>query len=203
MDPHYFMLILQRIKDALIKSPFTINLFSLVDEEFNTIKNNSKGALKNTHKLCRKFNQRAQRNLSEQKYDELIQTVEEFIKNYPFFSDVDKAVTMVKRIIPYCYGELLHYMILACEELQVMTCDYHNITTFILPFVKFSIILHKQITVSLLNGSPDIESTYLYYMSGKVGEDILLVDASWRNKQKEVAPNHVQNRISRKQHRGI
>jgi len=32
--------------------------------------------------MCRKLNQKAQRNLYK-KYDELIQTVEEFNKNYP------------------------------------------------------------------------------------------------------------------------
>ena len=86
-----------------------------------------------------------------------------------------KAVTMVKKIIPYCDGELLHYMMRVCEYLQIMTRDYHPITTALLPCIKLYIKQHKQITSSLLNGSSDIELTYHYIMSGKYYEERELV----------------------------
>ena len=195
-DPHDVILSLQEIKDALMTSPYTINLLSLLGEDINSLITNCKGALKDVHKLCRKLNQSVQRNLYENNYDKLIQTVEEFIKNYPLCDVAQKAVTMVKKIIPYCDGKLLHYMMRRCEGLQMMTPDYHGSTILSLPHIKLGIKLHKQITSSLLNGSHDIELTYHYIMSGKFAEEVELVRTNYLIKLQEVAPNMVQQYAS-------
>ena len=185
IDPHCVILSLQWIKDALMTSPYTINLLSLLGEDINSLITNCKRTLKDVHKLCRKLNQSVQRNLYENNYDKLIETVEEFIKNYPLCDVAQKAVTMVKKIIPCCDGELLHDMMMRCEELQMMIPDYHNITTLILPYIKLCIKLNKQITSSLLNGSPDIELTYHYIMSGKYDEERDLIEANYLIKLQE------------------
>ena len=99
---------------------------------------------------------------------------------------------MVKKIIPNCDGELLHYMMMNCEHLQIRTPDYHDITTSILPHIKLNIKLHKQITSSLLNGSTDIQLTYHYITSGKYSEEEELVWTNQLIKLQEVAPNFVQ-----------
>ena len=195
IDPHRVILRLQSIKDALMTSPYTINLLSLLGEDINSLIVDCKQTLKNAHKMCRKLNQSVQRNLYEKNYDKLIQIVEEFIKNYPLCNVAQKAVT-IKKIIPYCDGELLHYMMMRCEELQIMTPDYHFITTLLLPSIKLFIKLHKQITSSLLNGSPDIELTYHYIRSGKFDEDLELVDTNYLIKLQEVAPMYVQQQAS-------
>ena len=195
-DPHDVILSLQRIKDVLMTSPYTINLLSLLGEDINSLITNCKGTLKDAYKLCRKLNQSVQRNLYENNYDKLIQTVEEFVKNYPLCDVAQKAVTMVKKIIPYCDGELLHDMMWRCEILQMMTPDYYNINTLLLPRIKLYIKLHKQITSSLLNGSPDIELTYNYIMSGKYDEEQELVGTNRLIKLQEVAPNIVQQLAS-------
>ena len=190
-DPHFVIRILQEIKDVLMRSPYTTSLLLVFGEEINTLENISKELLKDVHKLCRILNQRVQRNLGEKNYDKLIQTVEEFIKNYPLCSVAQKAVTMVKKIIPYFDCELLHRVIMMCESLQTITCDYHQITLLVLPQIKLFIKQHKQITSSLLNGSPDIELTYHYYMSGKCDEEMQLVVSIMLIKLQEVAPTVV------------
>ena len=195
-DPHGVILTLQQIKDVLMTSPYIINLLSLLGEDINSLMTNCKETLKDAHKLCRKLNQSVQRNLYENNYDKLIQTVEEFIKNYPLCDVAQKAVTMVKKIIPYCDGELLHHVMGMCEVLQGITPDYHNITTILLPLIKLCIKLHKQITSSLLNGSPDIELTYHYIMSGKYNEELELARSNQLIKLQEVAPNYVQHQAS-------
>ena len=195
-DPHAVILSLQDIKDVLMTSPYTINLLSLLGEDINSLMTNCKGTLKDAHKLCRKLNQSVQRNLYENNYDKLIQSVEEFIKNYPLGNVAQKAVTMVKKIIPYCDGKLLHCMMWRCEELQMMTPDYHSITTYVLPLIKLLIKLHKQITSSLQNGSPDIELTYRYIRSDKYNEEEELVMINHFIKLQEVAPNYVQQQAS-------
>ena len=191
-DPHNFIVVLEVIKDILMGLPYTKNLLPLLGEKINMLINNSKEILKDAHKLCRKLNQRVQRNLHEQNYDELIQTVEEFIKSYPLCSVVQKAITMIKKALPYYDGELLHYVTLQCEKMQMLTCDYHYITIFTLPRIKLLIELHKQITHSLLNGSPDVELAYHYFRSGKYVEEVNLVNANKLIKLQEVAPNYVQ-----------
>ena len=195
-DPHVIILTLQEIDDDLMRSSYYSNLLSLLGEDINSLIIDCKQLLKDVHKWCRKLNQSVERNLYERNYDKLIQTVEEFIKNYPLCNVAQKAVTMVKKIIPYCDGELLHYMMMMCEYLQMRTLDYHVITTLILPRIQLNIKIHKQITSSLQNGSPDVELTYHYIMSGKYDEEEELVWTNHLIKRQEVAPYWVQQQVS-------
>ena len=195
-DPYIIIQTLQRINDALMSSSYYSNLLSLIGGDINSLITDCKQLLKDAHKVGRKLNQSAERSLYERNYDKLIQTVEEFIKNYPLCNVAQKAVTMVKNITPYCDGELLHNMMMWCEHLQMRTHDYHRITTLILPPIKLYIKVHKQITSSLLNGSPDIELTYHYIRSGKYDKERKLVWTNHLTKLQEVAPNYVQQRAS-------
>ena len=196
IDPHSVILSLQRIKEAIMSSPYTMNLLSLLDDQINSLLGECKHIIKNVNKLCRKLNQSVQRNLCEQEYDKLIQTVEEFIKTYPLCIVAQKSVIMMKRIIPYCDGELLHFIIMEYEGLQTKTSDYHVITTLILPHIMLHIKQHNKMASSLHNGSPDIELTYHYFMSGKYNEELELVNTNYLIKLQEVAPNHVQEKAS-------
>ena len=191
-DPHSVILILQEIKQYIMSSPYAMNFLSLSDDQFNSLQGECKQIIRNVNKMCRKFNQSIQRNLCEQKYDKIIQTVEEFIKNYPICIFAQKVVTLVKRIIPYCDGKSITYYY---ECLQTMTSDYHIITRTILPNIKFYIKQHNKITTSLHNGSPDIELTYHYYRSGKCDEEQKLLNANHFIKLKEVAPNFLQKKF--------
>ena len=192
-DPHLVIVILQQIKDALMTLPYTINLLSLLGEDINSLTIDCNVILKNAHKLSRELNQSVLRNIYENNYDKIIQTVEEFIKNYHLCNVAQKAVTMVKNIIPYCDGKLLHYnnMMMKCESLQSNTHDYHSINGVLLPQIKLCIKLHKQISSSLLNGSPDIELIYHYIRSGKYDEEKGLVITNYLKKLQEAAPMNI------------
>ena len=192
-DPHLVILTLQQINDA----PMESSNKSLLDDEINSLITNCYHLLKDAHKLCRKLNQSVERNLYERNYDKLIQIVEKFMKNYPLCNMAQRAVTMVKKIIPYYDGELLHYIMTRCEQLQMLTPDYHSITTLTLPRIKLYVERHKQITSSLLHGSPNIELTYHYIRSGKYDEEYELVITNYLIKLQEVAPNTVQRLASR------
>ena len=196
-DPHEVILILQQIKEVIMSSPYTMNLLSLLDDQINSLQGECKQMIKNVNKWCRKLSQNVQRNLCEQKYDKLIQTIEEFIKAYPMCILAQKAATMVKRMLPYCDGELLHFIAVKYEHFQRRTSDYHVFTTLILPSIKLFIKQHDKITKSLHNGSPDIEQTYHYFRSGKYSEELELVQNNYFIKLLEVAPNYVQQKASR------
>ena len=191
-DPHTIILTLQQINGVLMKSSQTINLLSLFGKEIKSIMIDCQHLLKDAHKLCRKLNQSVERSVDERNYDTLIPTVEEFMKNYPLCNVAQKAATMVKNIISYCNGKLLRYMMSRSESLQMITPDYHEITTLALPYIKLHIKLHKQITSSLLNGSSDIELTYQYITSGKFIEEYDLIKTNYLIKLQQVAPNIVQ-----------
>ena len=193
-DPHVIILRLQEIKDTLMVSLYTINLLSLLDEDINSLLVECKHILKDAHKLCRKLNQSAQKYLYEKQYDKLTQTVEDFIKHYPLCFVAQKAATILKKIMAYCDGELLHFMITMCENLQIMTFDYHNISTIILPTIKLHIKVNELINKSLLNGSPNIERTYRYIISGKFDDDFEAVLSNHFIKLQDVAPNYVQQK---------
>ena len=193
-EPHFIIQLLQSMNVNLIHSSYN-NFLSLIGDEINLLITDCKQLLKDVHKLCRKLYQSAEKNLYEKKFDKLIQTVEEFIKNYPLSNVAQKAVTMVKKIIPYCVGELLDFMMRACEAFQMCMPDYHENTTLTLPHIKLYIKLHKQITSSLLNGSPDIELTHHNFISGKYNEEYELVRINQLITLQEVAPNFVQSAL--------
>ena len=194
-EPNFLIVLLQRIKEAIMSSPYTMHLLSILGEQIDSLQDKCKQIMKNVNKLCRKLNQSVQRNLCEQKYDILIQIVEEFIKNYPMFIVAQQAATMMKRIIPYCDDVLLHFITMSCEHFQRLTSDYHGITTMTLPLIKLYIKNHNKITSSLHNGSPDIELTYHYFRSGKCNEEEELVWTNHLFKLQEVAPNFLQEYI--------
>ena len=195
-DPHFVILLLQRIKDSLITSPNIISLMPFLGEKINSLIADCKQSLKDSHKLCRKLNQSVQRNLCEKKYDVLIQSVEEFLKNYPFFNIAKSSVTLVKKIIPYCNRKLLDYMKFWCEELEMFTYDYHLIPALTLPYIKLYIKQLKQITSSLLNGLCDIELLHHHILSGKFFEDYELLENNYLIKIQDVAPEYVRHSAS-------
>ena len=201
-NPFQIIHTVKQIKDALMTSEYTVSLLSSLDEEIKSITINCKQILKDAHKLCRKLNQSTQRNLYENDYDKLIHSVEEFIKKYPVCDVAQKAVSMVKRIIPYCDGddELLYYVTRLCEGLQLMTPGYHEISTLTLPYIRLHIKLHKQIVSSLLTGPHDIELTYQYIMYGKYKEENDLVMTNCLIKLQEATPYYVLQKASQRKH---
>ena len=144
-DPHLVILTLQQINDTPMKSSYNNSVLSLLGDEINSLITNCKHLLKDAHKLCRKLNQSVERNLYERNYDKLIQIVEKFMKSYPLCNVAQSAVTMMEKIIPYYDGELLHYMKMRCEQLQMLTPDYHSITTLTLPRINAD---HSPMTIS-------------------------------------------------------
>ena len=195
-DPHTAMLLLKYIKDALMNSPHTISLLPLLDKEIESLSSDSMQILRDAHKFCRKLNQTVQRYLYEKKYDELIQSIEEYTKNYPLCNVAQKAITMVKKILPYCDDELLQCLTRRCEELHGLKND-HNIIAVVLPVIKLNIKRLKQITSSLVNGSPDTELMFHYICSEKYYEEGELLNTNYLIKLHEVAPSIAQREASR------
>ena len=188
IDPHEVLLRLQQVEKGLVTLPY---YFLMLVEEINSLTTDCKQILNDAHKMCRKFNQNIQRNLYDKNYDKLIETVKEFITNYSLCNVAQKAIAMVNKIKPYCDDNLLHYMMVLRERFQLMTTDYHEITMIIIPYIELNIKLHKQITSSLLNGSPDIKLTYDYIVSGDYNKEIHLVRDNRFIKLRKIAPNYV------------
>ena len=190
-DPYKMSLILQALQEILTILPLSLNLVGISFEELNSLKTECKRTSRNTHMLCRKLNQSVQRILYRRNYDKLILALQEFMRIYPLFNIVQKIISIIKKIIPYCEGELMGFVNKLSESLHILSPYYHHISSSTIPLVKENIKHLKQITSALMNGSPDIELIYRYFISNKHSEDLNLVFVSHLIKLQEVAPNYV------------
>ena len=175
IDPHQLIIQLQHIKAALKSSQYNANLLPYFATDLESLEDDCKNILKDAHKVCRKLNQSIQKNLFKKTYDDLIQTVEEFLKSYPLCNVAQKAIITLAKIKQYCGGKLLDYMTEKYDYIQTKTPDYHCLPTLIFPYIILYIKTHKNISHSLLTGSPDVELTYHYFRSGKFDQEMKLV----------------------------
>ena len=146
IDPHQLILQLQHIK-ATFNSQYIANLSPYFATDLEVLEDDCKNILKNAHKLCRKLNQKIQKNLFEKKYDNLIQIVEEFLRNYPLCNVAQKAVTMVEKIKQNCRGRLFDYMTTKHDYIQTKTSSYHYLSTLIFPFIMLYVKTHKKLLI--------------------------------------------------------
>ena len=193
-DPHVCIVRLQEVLSDLKFLPNN-NILKSFGEEAESLIVECQHILKDTHNLWRKLNQPVQRNLCIKDYDKLVNDVEEFFKSSPSCIAAQKAVTLVKKIIPYCNGKVLYCMKLRCEDLYRITYNYHKGTLMTLPYMKLVVKIHKQITNSLLTGSPDLE-LFRYIISGRFDEEEDILNTKYLIRVQEVAPIYVLEKAS-------
>ena len=187
--PHTIIMRLQPLEQYLKTSGNTL-LLSMFGKKISSLVVDCKQTIKDVSKVCRKLNQSAQRNLHEGNYDKFVQAIEEIlIEDYPLWPVTQKAVVIVKEITTYCDGITLQHMTRFYEELQLWTRDYHATFTSAVPQIKLYIKLHKQITSSLLNGSPSIMETYNYIMNDEIKEEMVMLRVNYLIRLHDVAPN--------------
>ena len=133
-----------------------------------------------------------ERSLHNKTYDIFIQSLLEFVNEYPLYQVVQKAVNMVKTTMPHCDGELSQFMEMWCEFLQMMLPDYHLVATLEIALIRFYVKACKQISHSLVSGSPSIEETYQFILSDEYLEEMDLVKTNQLIKLQEVVPHYVQ-----------
>ena len=191
-SPHEIIMALKNIRQTLLlDTTCPKNVLLSLDKEFNALVFDCKQMLNDSHKVCRKFNQRVERNLFEKNYNKLILTVEEFVNYSPVYGVAKNAVALLKKITPYFHGELLQAVEIVCEQLQLITFDYHPSNSLHLPFIKLYIKLHERITNSFLAGPAAIKQTDQYMMSMKFLEEEELVEMNHVIRMQEIAPNIV------------
>ena len=187
-DPHNVILILQLVQNALMSSPYTANLLSIVGTESNSLIEECKHVLKSAYKLCRKLNQELERIFYTKKYSEVIEIIKKFMDEYPMCSIAQKTITVIQKILACCDGR--HFKIW-CEQLHLLAPGYHRIIALWLPQIKVHLKTHRKISSAIISGLPNIERTYAYLTAGQYDEDIRLVDANYLIKLEEVAPLYV------------
>ena len=187
-DPHRIIAFLQCIEDPQETSHYMMQLLFSINKETKKLIDDCKQMLNDAHNICRKLLQSIQRSIFEKKFDELIQTLENFVKCYPLHDVAQTAVSLIKKIIPYCDNKSLPYIKIMLEHFQLMTFEYHEINTLRLPYIRLYIWLHKKISNSLMAGPAHIKETDKYMMSGKFLEEEELVDMNHLIKRQEIAP---------------
>ena len=194
-DPYYVMGTLEEIKNTLTSSFTSYNLLSSSCDNIDSLKSECKSILNDAHKLCRRLKQKVERSLHHKNYDILVQSLLEFMNDYPLCHVVQKAMSTVKTIMPHCDSKLSQSIEMRCEYLQMMLPDYHMVTALEIPRMRFHIKTYKQISHSLVSGSPSIEETYQYIISDEYLEEMDMAKTNWLIKLQEVAPRYVQNQI--------
>ena len=191
-DPHDAILLLQEMQDALKTSPSVTIFFPSLNDEINSLIGECHKVLKDAHRLCRKLNQNVQQCLTQKNYQGLIQTIEAFNSSYPIAKVAEEAVTMMKKIILYCDHRLLNVIVRESEVFQMMTRDYHEIALAIIPLITLRTKELQKIHNSLQAGSPNVEATQQYFLSGQSDEEFQLLRTNYLIKVQEIAPIYVQ-----------
>jgi len=195
-DPHFIIHILQRIQVAVMISPKIAIFFPMLYNQMNSLISECREILQDVHRWSRTFNQEVQRWLVQRNYSNLIQTIENYVSKYRLPPVVEQAVTLVRKVFPYCDGDLLLYIKDWFQGLEIRTPDYHEINHKILPHIKLFMNEFQQIHASLQTGSPDVETTVLNILSGNLVKEIELVDANYLIKMQEISPLYVRKNYS-------
>ena len=194
-DSYGITMLLESLQDCIIDSQCITTYFPSLTEQINTLISECHKIVKGVHKLSRIFNQKVQSYLAQRKHSSLIQFVENYKIGYPVGVVAQQAVSMVKKIMPYCDEEFLRTVTKVCDSLLMLTPDYNLFTLYTVPLIKHCIKELQQINSSLHSGSPSIEVTYQYYVSGKCDEDLELIKINYCIKLQEVAPNVVTEKL--------
>ena len=191
-DPHRIIVYILNAQNALMISPKAILFVLSLRNETEPLINECHKILKDAHKVSRTLKQNVQRCLTERNYDELIQTIETYSNKYPIAMVAQQAATLVKKMIPYCHdGEVLDYIMKKCEKLQKTTHDYHYLTLMMLPRLKLCTKQLQLIYTSLQTGSPTIEATHQYLLSGQLEKELEVLNTKYDIKLQEIAPKFV------------
>jgi len=148
-DPHAIIHTLQQIQVAVMVSPNIAIFFPMLYNQINSLIRECRKILQDVHRLSRALNQNVQRWLMQRNYNNLIQTIEKYVSKYRLPVVVEQAVTLVRKIFPYCDSELLHYIKEWFQGLEIRAPDYHEINLRILPHIKLYVKQVQQIHTSL------------------------------------------------------
>ena len=185
------IIVLQGIRNSLATFPHIAIFLPSLTSEINSLVSECHKILHDTHQLCRILNQKLQRCLAQRDYKRLVQTIKTYIIEYPLSKVAQKGVTILQKVMPYCDGELLQYVMRMCEDMQMKTPDYHDITLMSLPYIKLWIKDHKKI-ISIIQGESPVTESFKYLLSSEQTKEMQLVQTNRLIKQQEVAPYWVQ-----------
>ena len=132
------------------------------------------------------------RSFHNKDYDTLIQSLLEFINDYPLCKVVQKAVDTLKSVMPYFDGKVSQFLLIKCEALRLKLPNNHMISTFEIPYINFQVQTYNQIRYSLVRGFPNIQETYRHITSSKYLEEMDSVHSNWMITLQTVAPNYAQ-----------
>ena len=190
-DPYCAMETLKEIKNTLTSCFSSYNILSSSCDNIDSLKSECKSILNDAHKLCRRLKQKVERSLHNKSYDILVQSLLEFMNEYPLCHLVQKAMSTVKTIMPHCDSKLSQFIEMRCECLQMMLPDYHRVTTLEIPHISFSLKNISKLAIHLSVGHRVLKK-HQYILSDKYLEEMDMAKTNWLIKLQEVAPCYVQ-----------
>ena len=191
-DPHGIIYTLNEIKRILCQDP----KYSF--EEIDSLVKDCYSLLKKSHLVSDHFNKNVQKFLCQKYYTELIAFVDKFARAYPAGLLAERALLVLRPIIPHCKGYLRQVMLKKNDVLASMTPDYHKITLCALPTIKLLAIQHQQISRAPVAGPAYIHLAYLHIAYGKFFEKRENVTINCSIQLQDIAPSVAQNLVSQR-----
>ena len=143
--------------------------------------------------------QLSMKHLVEKNYNDLLQELEDYHKQYPIGPITEKSVRLVNDFMAYCQGNYKIHSI--CKEflagLKLVTAPYHLNNLVVFPMIRMYIDHCKRIRNSLHSNSTEIRQTVEYFKSDKWEEDMELIKINYQIKIQEVAPNFMHTLLAK------
>jgi len=189
IDPHYTIWLLKQIQNVFLISPNISTFCPSTIEQMKLLTNECQSALKDVYTSSRRLNQQIQKYINKMQYDKLIKQVELYMNTYRIGLISQQAVTMIKKVIPYCEEELSHEITIQLELLHMRIPEYHDITLKTLPYIKLHTRLLQEITIALSESSDNIQELNEYFAFGKYSEEYQMIQRNSFFRRQMVAPN--------------
>jgi len=161
-DPHLALLMLHNIQ-SLLNDVRHFQLLALFNEEIVTLISDCHIALSKAQGLSKKINQDFQLCFQTTSFDNLVPILEEYLETQFIVSTTTRCIKLAESISTQCDAELRSKIANKCEKLQILTKEYHAISSEKIPRLELYISLHKKITRALHESNDDkIEELYVY-----------------------------------------
>ena len=186
LGSHYMIVILQDVQKNLSTSENIKAFLPHLCEQLSPLIRDCHNLLKDVHSLQRNLNHNVQKYLYQKKYGNALQTVEDYMIDYPIKIISQQALSLIQKAVPYCDDELLQLIMLVCEELPFAEC---SIDLVFLPLTKLYAELIHKINGALTAGAPQVQLTCYYIKSKKHLEEMDLILGKYFITIQENAPN--------------
>ena len=175
-DPHFALVVLHNIQLLFLSNSRNSHLLELFNEEIITLISECQNAISNAQFLSRKFNLHFQLCFRKLDFDDLTLILKEYLETHFIASTITRCIKLTESISTQCDDELKASMTEQHKDFQIITKEYHCITSEKLPQLQLFVSLHRRLTRALLQrNDAETEALCDYIRTGKLDKEVQLI----------------------------